>query len=382
MPSLCIIGNPENRRVTFCSEDARRLGWQVRIVPWIELLNTSEETWASRIAASIIRIESPGENSAVERCLISRGANATSADACLQFSGEYGRIESMADWFAGFCHVLEALARSNRDEQHGRWMNHPDDIMVMFDKARCQQLLRIAEIPVPQVYGFIESWSGLVQLMENAGVHRVFVKPPHSSSASGVIALQRLGTRWVAQTSVEVVCSGEAVRLYNSLDVKRYDDPETISRIVDELGKSGLHVEKWIPKAGFAGRTFDLRVLVVAGQTRHTVVRTSVTPMTNLHLGNARGDLDALRDLIPEVYWNAAMETCQRAALCFPGSLYTGIDLLFTPGFRSHCVLEANAFGDLLPGIMSRGESTYEAELKASAEHPSRSAPPGRSHFR
>lgn len=365
MPSLCIIGNPENRRVTFCSEDARRLGWQVRIVPWIELLNASEESWASRIAASVIRIESPGENSAVDRCLISRGANATSFGACLQFSGEYGRIEPMADWYAGFCSVLEALARSNRGDQHGRWMNHPEDIIVMFDKTRCQQLLTAADIPAPKVYGLVESWSGLVQLMESASVHRVFVKPPHSSSASGVIALQRFGSRLIAQTSVEVVRSNEGVKLYNSLNVKRYDDPETISLIVNELGRSGLHVEQWIPKAGFAGRTFDLRVVVVEGQPRHTVVRTSVTPMTNLHLGNARGDLETLRDQIPEDSWIAALETCQRAAQCLPRSLYAGIDLLFAPGFRKHYVVEVNAFGDLLPGVLSRGETTYEAELNA-----------------
>ncbi len=77
----------------------------------------------------------------------------------------------------------------------------------------------------------------------------------------------------------KLCCSGD-----NSLSVQRYDDPETISAIVNELGRSGLHVERWVPKAGFSGRTFDLRVVMIAGEVRHTVMRTSVTPMTNLHL--------------------------------------------------------------------------------------------------
>jgi hypothetical protein len=45
-----------------------------------------------------------------------------------------------------------------------------------------------------------------------------------------------------------------------------------------------------MPKAGIDGRTFDLRVLVIAGRARHAVARLSRGPMTNLHLLNERGD--------------------------------------------------------------------------------------------
>ena len=40
-------------------------------------------------------------------------------------------------------------------------------------------------------------------------------------------------------------------------------------------------------------------------------------------------------------------------------------DLLVAAGFRHHAVLEANAFGDLLPGVLSEGVDTYEAEIRA-----------------
>ena len=36
-------------------------------------------------------------------------------------------------------------------------------------------------------------------------------------------------------------------------------------------------------------------MVVIAGRPTHVVVRTEPGPMTNLHLGNVRGDLAALR---------------------------------------------------------------------------------------
>ena len=35
------------------------------------------------------------------------------------------------------------------------------------------------------------------------------------------------------------------------------------------------------------------------------------------------------------------------------------------PGLRRHAVLEANAFGDLLPGALCEGRDAYEDELAA-----------------
>ena len=76
--------------------------------------------------------------------------------------------------------------------------------------------------------------------------------------------------------------------------------------------------------------------------------------MTNLHLLNTRGEADAVRARMGPEAWEGAMGTCEPVMRCFPGSLYAGIDLLITPDFRRHAVLEVNAFGDLLPGVLSR----------------------------
>jgi hypothetical protein len=87
--------------------------------------------------------------------------------------------------------------------------------------------------------------------------------------------------------------------------------------------------------------------------------------MTNLHLGNARGDLPGVRAAAGEERWAAAMRTCERAAACFPGTLQVGVDLMFSPDFTRHAVAEVNAFGDLLPGLLAGGRDTYAAEIDA-----------------
>jgi hypothetical protein len=66
-----------------------------------------------------------------------------------------------------------------------------------------------------------------------------------------------------------------------------------------------------------------------------------------------------------EETWAAARTACERGASLFPRSLHVGVDLLLTPGYRRHAVLEVNAFGDLLPGVLCDGQDTYKAEINA-----------------
>jgi hypothetical protein len=84
--------------------------------------------------------------------------------------------------------------------------------------------------------------------------------------------------------------------------------------------------------------------------------------MTNLHLGGQRGDLDAVREQAGPSYVDA-LETCERVAACFPGSLHVGVDLMFSPDWTHHAVAEVNAFGDLLPGLLVNGHDTYAAQV-------------------
>ncbi|MEU4423223.1 STM4014 family protein [Actinoplanes sp. NPDC024001] len=186
---------------------------------------------------------------------------------------------------------------------------------------------------------------------------------PAGTSGDGSARTASSG-RVAATTSVEL----QGGRLFNSLRVRRYEDEASVAAIVDRLAPDGLHVERWFPKAGLGGRTLDLRVVVIAGRARHIVVRTSRSPMTNLHLGNARGDVASVRAAAGEQSWRSAMETCERVAACFPRTLHVGVDLMFRAGWRDHAVAEVNAFGDLLPGVLADGSDTYGAQVAALIE--------------
>jgi glutathione synthase/RimK-type ligase-like ATP-grasp enzyme len=244
-------------------------------------------------------------------------------------------------------------------------MNHPADMAVMFDKSRCHRRLAGAGLPVPPALDPVRSYDELVERMHAARCLRVFVKPAHGSSASGVVAYQTNGREHHATTTVEAVRRDGDLVLYNSKRLRVYRDPGEIAAIVDALCRQRVHVEQWLPKAGLGGRTFDLRVVVIAGRTRHVVARLSRGPITNLHLDNAREGPARVRARLGEAAWAAAVRDCERALACFPDSLYAGVDLLVGADFRRHAILEVNAFGDLLLETYLDGLDTYATEVLA-----------------
>ena len=73
--------------------------------------------------------------------------------------------------------------------------------------------------------------------------------------------------------------------------IRRYHQAAEVADLIDALAREGVQVEEWLPKAGLDESVFDLRVVVIGGEARHAVVRMGPGPMTNLHLGNRRGDL-------------------------------------------------------------------------------------------
>ncbi|HWS39370.1 MAG TPA: STM4014 family protein [Actinoplanes sp.] len=340
---LAVVGNPGNRRVALFRAAVDRAG-----LPEPEVFGWREVLTAGRVPGpgTLVRIDSPGEDAEVDRLLRELGSGRPTVTA------EHGQIIGGAAWFAG---LRAALARI--EAGGGRLLNRPADILTMTDKPRCHALLSAAGVPVPEAFGPVGGWAAL----RASGWRRFFVKPSHGSSASGVLAVAVSGPRVAAVTSVEV--SGGS--LFNNLAIRRYEDEAVVASIVDRLAPDGLHVERWFPKASLGGRVLDLRVVVIGGRARHVVVRTGRSPMTNLHLGNARGDVAAVRAAAGEREWAAAMDTCERAAACFPETLQVGVDLMFRTGWRGHAVAEVNAFGDLLPGVLADGQDTYDAQVAA-----------------
>ncbi|WP_281900996.1 STM4014 family protein [Phytohabitans aurantiacus] len=346
---LAVVGNPENRRIALFDAAARRAGLPApEVYPWRDVLLSGRVPGPG----TLVRIDSPGEDAEVDRLLRELGTGRPATVA------EHAEILGTAAAFAGLREALGRVAAGG-----GELVNQPADILTMTAKPRCHAVLAAAGIPVPPALGPVHGYESLRAAMDLAGWHRVFVKPAYGSSASGVLALAVAGRRITAVTSVEL----SEGRIFNNLRVRRYDDEAPIRSIVDRLAPDGLHVERWYPKAALADRVLDLRVVVIAGEPRHVVVRTSRSPMTNLHLGNARGDTAAVRAAAGDQRWAAAMRTCARVAECFPRTLHVGVDLMFRVGWRDHAVAEVNAFGDLLPGVLADGLDTYGAQVAAIA---------------
>lgn len=320
--------------------------------------------------AALLRIESSGENFEVEKRLLLLGHEAASSPAespseslspadLFELAFENGRILPMRQWYLGWKAALEDICRRLRQHAGCRVMNAPAEILRMFDKKECHRIFETAGVRTPRLISQPGSFDQLMEDMKAANRRRAFIKPCHASSASGVVAFEFGALGMQAFTTVEK----NGPHLFNSLHVRRYRDAREIRSVIDAICRHHCIAEDWLPKAGFQGGRIDLRILVVAGSAGHAVLRHSRGPMTNLHLGNSRADLEAFRRRLGEDAWLQACRLCERAARAFPGAHYAGIDLLVSPSLRNFAVAEINAFGDLLPRLEFDGKSTYQLEL-------------------
>lgn len=348
--TFAVVGTPGDRRPALFAAACRAAGLpEPRLVPWTDVLRGAEIVMAP---GELLRVDSPGEDA--------------EADALLRGPGPPARVGGGARWHRTFTAALRRLSAA-ASASGARLLGDADEIGVMFDKRSAHARLRAAGVPVPPALPQVDGYAALRARMAGAGLRRVFVKPAHGSSASGVVAVQTAPGRVRAVTSAFM--AGDL--LLNSLRVRTYQTEGEVAALIDALAPDGLHVERWLPKATVGGRVFDLRVVVIGGEPTHAVVRTSHHPMTSLHLGGARGDLSAVQGALGEAEWRRALDVCARAAACFPNSPMVGVDLLIGRGMRHMEVGEVNAFGDLLPGLTgfpggpAEGLDTYAAQVRA-----------------
>ncbi|MER6942926.1 STM4014 family protein [Nonomuraea sp. NPDC000554] len=342
---FAVVGTPGDRRFTMFRDAVLSHGLpEPHLIPWRDVLALGGASASGLVPeGALVRIDSPGEDA--------------EADALLRGPGDPTRVGGGAAWYAAFTRGLRTIASIPGVTLLG----DIDEIAVLFDKRRCHAVLERAGVPVPPAFE-ATSYDDLREKMAERGWARVFVKPAHGSSASGVIAFQTHAGRVKAVTSAAWVGGV----LCNSLRVRSYEGEADVRRLVDVLAPDGLHVERWFPKASIGAEVFDLRVVTVAGVPTHAVVRASRTPMTNLHLGGRRGDLEAVRSR--PALWERVLDVCSRAAACFPGSLSTGVDLMVGGDWSSLAVAEVNAFGDLLPGLgdlSGNHRDTYTEQVRA-----------------
>ncbi len=358
--TFVLIGNPENRRVRFFQEALQEAGLEpARVVPYLDILNDARVLDAVLDEVSTnevtVRIESPGENFEVEKRILALGG----LENALALEDERGRIYHPRLWFQGFSQLMTSIAHCAGKVG---WFNRPTDIVSMFNKPLCKQLLQPYTLPVCPVFSCYDEFFAFMEKQQNC---RFFIKLNSSSSASGVVAYEynKRNGREQAYSTVEVVDGMDGVRFYNSLKVKKYTARDTIRTVLDFLFGQGALTERWIPKASHEGSSYDLRVMGIAGKRRHAIARLSRGPMTNLHLGNQRCAVDELE--LSSSTWADIDALVENTMQAFPLSLYAGLDILLPRDGQPPVLLEANAFGDLLPNLLHDAENTYLAEINA-----------------
>jgi len=339
---FAVVGNPENRRVKLFADAVREAGLaEPRVVSWLEVLRGEAEFRRGEV----VRVDSPGEDAEVARLL--QGSREPI---------DMYRVEGTRRWYQGFSAAVAALEQAIDDAGAVRLFD-ARGVTTAFDKLATHEVLRKAGVPVPPAAAI-------------DGSESAFIKIRHGSSASGVVALTVRGSRRRAVTSVEMVRGADGIELYNSLTVRTYLRDSDIDDLLGVLALDGLHGEQWVPKLRVLGQGCDLRVVTVGGRATHVVVRSSASPMTNLHLGGQRGDVASFQASVGEKRWLAILELAESAASCFPGVHCLGIDVL--PGADGiDCVGEVNAYGDLLPNLMGlpgtsgEGVGTYGAQVRS-----------------
>lgn len=350
-----ILGDVYGRRVADYRHTAKRCGHQEpQCVGWDEVINGGIGVLNQIPLNTRLRIDSFGERLEVIQSLIRHGGGES-------FPAR-GEIRGLNFQFSGISRVLHMLNSWSQTRVDIRWDQKPQDIEVMFDKWATHLRMiphRPETILLPTTTKELDG--ALEPFLEKCD-GRIFLKTRCGSSASGVCFYRVTNSRQQLIAPIEIERTSDRVRLFNSLRVRSYTSPNDIRDIFRVLVPQGMIAEAAVNKARVDGDRFDLRIVVINQQAEHIVVRQSPSPITNLHLGNQRGSLEAVVDSVG----NHRLVECRclaiHAASCFPNTRYCGVDILL-PKSGNPLVCEVNAFGDFLPNLTANGKTVYEAVL-------------------
>lgn len=331
---MVLLGNPGTRRTTFLEQAAEASGLPVLLVEWTD--------WQKQLPEGelYIKIDPP------------------LWDSCA--------LEELAGLVQNYRCALEALAHM-AEERPVTFFNHPRQILALLDKRACRERLVQAGIPVTDVLALSAPDAGLsgadaepepdtlravprntrqlTAAMEQQHIHQVFIKPVCGSGAAGVAAFRfQPGTGRMALYT----CAAETEDggLVNTKRLAHYADPGQICPLLDQLLALDCMVERWHAKATFHGMSYDLRVVMQAGEPDYILARLSHGPITNLHLNNHPLELAALG--LSEQTLSQIRDLCRAAMACYPALTSAGLDILLEKGSLRPRIIEMNAQGDLI----------------------------------
>lgn len=354
---MLLIGSSTSPRAALLRAALSCHGGHLDVIDWRDLA-AADDAIDRLLSAPLLarhawcKLDPPGEDSATTQSLIRRGWFLSGAQGAEPSALRHGELAHQQWRFAG---IADLLARVQTRLGGLRLLNNVSDILLMCDKLACQQHLRQRGVAVPELLGEIQSFADFETRFPANQHAAVFIKSRYGSSAAGVLALRRHPDgRMIAHSSARMDSEGT---IYNHLRVSRYERRAEIAALVDALASQGAYAERWSskPRAPVDRQaTYDLRVVAHCGKARQRIARISRTPMSNLHLGNQRSaphwlstnEIDALE------------KATAAAARLFHHSHCIGFDINLRGS--DALVFEANAFGDLLPGLKFGGTTTYE----------------------
>ncbi|WP_232536155.1 STM4014 family protein [Lacipirellula parvula] len=360
---ITLVGNRHSRRVQGFVAAAARGGCAVNVVPYVDAISGR----CPPPTEGVVRLDSPGEDADAYRAILRAGiaplrmasGEPLDQDGIERLELARGAIVRPRQWFFGFREILHQLAVDWNDPRI-RWMSTPAAVSTAFDKLAC--LERWSQLPTPRRIPQVWSYAELREAVKQRHA-RLFLKLRYGYAAMGAVALEWRDGNIRAITTVETCVSGATSQLYVSKRPQVLRREAEIAWLVDRLAAEELVVEEWLPKARWLGRPFDVRAVVIGGEVQHVVGRANASPFTNLNLDAVRISRDDLMHHLGG-RWPEMTELCAAAARELPDAGMLGIDVLVRPGGKQFALLEANAFGDYLPGLLHQGLSTWDAEVR------------------
>jgi hypothetical protein len=368
LPPFLLIANPENRRVSLFQDALASLGEApAQVLSWLDIL--SDIRCLEHIANEprLVRIDSFGEDFDVEKLLMIRGYPQAKREDVWTLAPDHvrrlrfdrGRIWPPRQQYLGLVAVLHEIDEVLAGKEQWQVLNQPSTIIDLFDKRITANMYETLGLSVARHWPNLRNYEQMAAQLTEAGVGQAFVKFSSTSSASCLGIWRQTEGKVCFQTTME----SSSFAMYNSLRLREYTQPTKVAELVTFLLREGAQVEERIEKATLDGNYFDCRVVVIDGEPLFWLVRQSEHEITNLHLGGRRGNREQLFALIPPELMAEAHEAC-RTVFRAHRSFQIGLDLMFSSDLKRYYIVEANAFGDLLPNLTLDGWNVYQTQIR------------------
>ena len=324
---IVIIGDPDTKRADYFLKAAKQEHEDVTIVPL-------EEIDVKRLEGSVVKLDPP--------------------------SFLFSELQT------GICRLNDCQKKWKELERAScRWLNTPEELLLVLDKFSCKKKLQEAQISVsPMLLKEIHTVEALQEEMQRVHLSQVFVKPRFGSWAAGVMAYRRTGDGKRQQLFTS--CVLEHGRLVNTKKLRKFENKEEIGTLLSANLTLGAVVEQWLPKAMYQKKSYDLRVVWQFGKRAFCLARTARGPITNLHLNNGAVALQELGLTREEL--QAIDELCRDTMKQFPGLTVAGIDIALDQNSHKPFVIEVNGQGDLIYQDIYGENSIYREQIREMAK--------------